>query len=29
MDYAQRMAVKPGKAAPFTIVEREMSDGAE
>jgi len=29
MDYAQRLLVKPGRAAPFTIVERELPESAE
>lgn len=29
MDYAQRLQVKPGRAAPFTIVERELPDSAD
>jgi ribonuclease Z len=29
MDYAQRLQVKPGRAAPFTIVERELPESAE
>jgi ribonuclease Z len=29
MDYAQRLEVKPGRAAPFTVIEREIPDGAE
>jgi ribonuclease Z len=29
MDYAQRLTVKPGRAAPFTVEDREIPDGAE
>jgi ribonuclease Z len=29
MDYAQRLQVKPGRAAPFAVVEREVPEGAE
>ncbi len=29
MDYAQRLWVKPGRAAPFTIEEKELPEGAE
>jgi len=29
MDYAQRLHVKPGKAAPFTVVERELPDNVD
>jgi ribonuclease Z len=29
MDFAQRLQVKPGRAAPFTIEERELPDGVE
>ncbi len=29
MDYAQRLEVKPGRAAPFTVLERELPESAE
>jgi hypothetical protein len=29
MDYAQRLQVKPGRAAPFMIVERELPDARD
>jgi ribonuclease Z len=29
MDYAQRLQVKPGRAAPFAVPEREPADGAD
>jgi ribonuclease Z len=29
MDYAQRLQVKPGRAAPFAVVERELGEGAD
>jgi ribonuclease Z len=29
MDYAQRLQVKPGRAAPFTVVERELPDARD
>jgi len=29
MDYAQRLEVKPGRAAPFTVIERELPEAAE
>ena len=29
MDYAQRLWVKPGRAAPFTVQEPEIRDDAE
>ena len=29
MDYAQRLQVKPGRAAPFAVTEREIADSAE
>lgn len=29
MDYAQRLFVKPGRAAPFTVVERALPDSAD
>jgi ribonuclease Z len=29
MDYAQRLHVKPGRAAPFAVVERELPDNVD
>lgn len=29
MDYAQRLQVKPGRAAPFAVVERELPDNVD
>jgi len=29
MDYAQRVVVKPGRAAPFTVAEREAPEGRD
>ncbi|HVT80934.1 MAG TPA: MBL fold metallo-hydrolase [Phycisphaerae bacterium] len=29
MDYAQRLEVKPGRAAPFAVIERELPESAE